>query len=65
MMEDMFQEIIDDMADMATKNSWKTMTDDLVNKIVNADIPQFETPDIPNDRPLTSDDLNSTAKTSN
>jgi hypothetical protein len=63
MMEDMFQEIIDDMADMATKNSWKTMTDDLVNKIVNADIPQFETPNIPNDRPLTSDDLNSTAKT--
>jgi hypothetical protein len=62
MMADMFDEIKTDMDEMATKNNWKTMDDNLVLKIANAALPQFKTPEIPNDRPLTSDDLNSIAK---
>jgi hypothetical protein len=62
MMADMFDEIKADMDEMATINNWKTMDDNLVLKIANAALPQFKTPEIPNDRPLTSDDLNSIAK---
>ena len=53
MMEDMFDEIQNDMEALGLK----TMPDDLVNKISTADLPHFNTPDIPNDRPLTADDL--------
>jgi hypothetical protein len=62
MMADMFDEIKQDMADMATEKGWKSMDEDLVLKIANAALPQFKTPDIPNDRPLTATDLNSIAK---
>jgi hypothetical protein len=62
MMADMFDEIKDDMAKMASEKDWKTMDDELVLKIANAALPQFKTPDIPNDRPLKSTDLNSVAK---
>jgi hypothetical protein len=53
MMDDMFDEIQQDMEALGLK----TMPEELVQKISTAALPHFSTPNIPNDRPLTADDL--------
>jgi hypothetical protein len=53
MMDDMFDEIQKDMDALGLK----TMPEELVEKISTAALPHFNTPNIPNDRPWTADDL--------
>jgi hypothetical protein len=59
MMDDMFDEIKNDMAELTDDNGnkLKTMSDDLIETISTADIPHFSTPDIPNDAPINAADF--------